>query len=73
MSFRESGYSFSSMERLKRTVRIGERKGVRSLMIVGLILKMSLALWRFILFIVVVTIRSVVCWREKLGVGGRSG
>lgn len=36
VSLSESGYSFSSIERLNSVVSIGERKGVRSFRMVGL-------------------------------------
>ena len=39
----ESGYSLSSIDLLKSCVRIGERRVLRSLIILGLILYRSLA------------------------------
>lgn len=67
MSFSESGYSFSSIDRLKSSVSIGERNGVRSLITAGLILYISFALFRFISFIVLMIIFSVVCCSVNVG------
>ena len=55
------------MALLKREVRMGPRNGVRSLMIIGLILKMSFALFGLILFMILVTFSVVVCWSSKGG------
>jgi hypothetical protein len=67
VSFSESGYSFSSIALLNSLVSIGERKGVRSFTIVGLILYISFALFRFIAFIVLVTVSSVICCSVNVG------
>ena len=56
-----SGYSCSSIAVLKSSRKIGERKGVRSFMMAGLILNMSLALFGFILFITFCISSSVMC------------
>merc|ERR1712166_918474 len=62
-----SGYSFSSMELLKRVVKMGVRKGARSLMMAGLILKMSLALLLLMAWSTLVTSGSVTWCSVKSG------
>ena len=69
VSFRASGYSFSSIALLNSSVRMGARKGARSFIIVGLILYMSLALFLFIAFSVFSTCSLVVWWSMKCGAG----
>ena len=61
VSLRLSGYSCSSIVLLYSRVSVGVRKIVRSFMIVGLILYMSLALFGLIFFSVSLTVFSVVC------------
>ena len=63
----ESGYSSSSIDLLKRAVRIGERKEQRSLRIAGLILYMSEALFGLIFFIIFSVSFCVMCLSVKGG------
>lgn len=67
VSLSASGYLFSSIAVLNNAVRIGARKGVRSLMMAGLILWMSLALWGLIFFIVLIISCSVMCLSVNCG------
>ena len=59
--FRLSGYSCSSIVLLYSVVSVGAKKDARSLMIAGLMLYISLALFGFILFSVFRTFFTVVC------------
>ena len=61
VSFKLSGYSCSSIVLLYSRVSVGARKDAKSLMIAGLMLYMSLALFGFMLFNVFRTFSSVVC------------
>lgn len=71
VTLRGSGYLFSSMALLYRMVRCGLRNSARSLRMIGLILKMSLALFGLMSFIVLAMI-SVVVWLSLKDGGGLS-
>ena len=70
MYFRESGYSFSSMDLLNRGVSIFGRSSARSFMTAGLILYMSLALFGLIFRMYVVMFSCVMCLSLNCGVSG---